>query len=149
MILGIKLFRITFELALNPALDLIPDNNRGDLAHDTAYRNNNRGGPYIVDALRSAYEKLKRASDWSSYNQEELVAAQNEMDAIKREPFQTEVSVDEHTYTGPMDTEVAEAMYKCDSDGPLMIYVTKLYNSSDASTFDVFGQILSGSVIKG
>ncbi|KAF0360614.1 P-loop containing nucleoside triphosphate hydrolase protein [Gigaspora margarita] len=48
-----------------------------------------------------------------------------------------------------MDTEVAEAIRKCDSDGPLMIYVTKLYNSSDVSTFDTFGQILSGSVIKG
>ncbi|CAG8836006.1 6476_t:CDS:2, partial [Racocetra persica] len=54
-----------------------------------------------------------------------------------------------HTYTGPMDTEVAEAMRKCDSDGPLMIYVTKLYNSSDASTFDAFGRIMSGSVRKG
>ncbi|CAG8838283.1 15462_t:CDS:2, partial [Gigaspora margarita] len=46
-------------------------------------------------------------------------------------------------------TEAAEAIRKCDSDGPLMIYVTKLYNSSDTSTFDAFGQILSGSVIKG
>ncbi|CAG8833167.1 12870_t:CDS:2, partial [Gigaspora margarita] len=46
-------------------------------------------------------------------------------------------------------TEIAEAIRKCDSDGPLMIYVTKLYNLSDASTFDAFGQILSGSVIKG
>ncbi|CAG8473113.1 24812_t:CDS:10 [Cetraspora pellucida] len=55
----------------------------------------------------------------------------------------------EHTYTGPMDTDVAEAMRKCDSDGPLMIYVTKLYNSSDASTFDAFGRIMSGSVRKG
>ncbi|CAG8839225.1 86_t:CDS:2, partial [Gigaspora margarita] len=33
--------------------------------------------------------------------------------------------------------------------GPLMIYITKLYNSSDASTFNAFGQILSGSIIKG
>ncbi|CAG8813056.1 30801_t:CDS:2, partial [Gigaspora margarita] len=48
-----------------------------------------------------------------------------------------------------MDTEVAEAICKCDSDGPLIIYVTKLYNSSDALTFDMFGQILSGSIIKG
>ncbi|CAG8498929.1 10302_t:CDS:10 [Scutellospora calospora] len=55
----------------------------------------------------------------------------------------------EHTYTGPMHTDVAEAMRKCDSDGPLMIYVTKLYNSSDASTFDAFGRILSGTVRKG
>ncbi|RIA81512.1 P-loop containing nucleoside triphosphate hydrolase protein [Glomus cerebriforme] len=55
----------------------------------------------------------------------------------------------EHTYTGPMHTNVAKSMLKCDSDGPLMIYVTKLYNSADASTFDAFGRILSGTVRKG
>ncbi|EXX56728.1 U5 small nuclear ribonucleoprotein component variant 2 [Rhizophagus irregularis] len=55
----------------------------------------------------------------------------------------------EHTYTGPMNTNVAQSMFKCDSDGPLMIYVTKLYNSADASTFDAFGRILSGTVRKG
>ncbi|CAG8802593.1 29436_t:CDS:2 [Gigaspora margarita] len=38
-----------------------------------------------------------------------------------------------------MDTEVAEAMHKCNSDGPLIIYVTKLYNSSNPLTFDAFG----------
>ncbi|KAF0462936.1 P-loop containing nucleoside triphosphate hydrolase protein [Gigaspora margarita] len=64
-------------------------------------------------------------------------------------PGENAIKKIEHTYTGPMDTEVAEAMRKCDSDGPLMIYVTKLYNSSDASTFDAFGRILSGSVRKG
>lgn len=48
-----------------------------------------------------------------------------------------------------MNTNVAQSMFKCDSDGPLMIYVTKLYNSADASTFDAFGRILSGTVRKG
>ncbi|CAG8831248.1 43336_t:CDS:2, partial [Gigaspora margarita] len=37
--------------------------------------------------------------------------------------------------------KVAEAMHKCDLDGSLMIYVTKLYNSSDILTFDVFDEL--------
>ncbi|CAG8764143.1 7997_t:CDS:2, partial [Acaulospora morrowiae] len=64
-------------------------------------------------------------------------------------PEKNAINKVEHIYTGPMDTNVAEAMRKCDSDGPLMIYITKLYNSSDVSTFDAFGRIMSGTVRKG
>jgi len=47
-----------------------------------------------IDNLRSAYERLKRASDRENYNQEDITAAQNEVDNIKQELFQTNVSVD-------------------------------------------------------
>nr|CAG8605291.1 4651_t:CDS:10 [Entrophospora candida] len=55
----------------------------------------------------------------------------------------------EHIYTGTMDSTVVESMRNCDSGGPLMIYITKLYNSADASTFDAFGRIMSGTIRKG
>ena len=42
-----------------------------------------------IDNLRSAYERLKRASDPENYNQESITNAQNEIDNIKRELFQT------------------------------------------------------------
>ncbi|EED16006.1 U5 snRNP component Snu114, putative [Talaromyces stipitatus ATCC 10500] len=50
----------------------------------------------------------------------------------------------ERYYTGPLDTHVAQSMLKCDSEGPLVIHVTKLFNSSDASKFDAFGRVMSG-----
>ncbi|KAG0167176.1 U5 small nuclear ribonucleoprotein component [Apophysomyces sp. BC1034] len=55
----------------------------------------------------------------------------------------------EQIYTGPLDTEVAQAMRNCDPDGPLMIHVTKLYNNDEATTFDAYGRVLSGSVKSG
>ncbi|KIW65561.1 hypothetical protein PV04_07811 [Phialophora macrospora] len=48
-------------------------------------------------------------------------------------------------YTGPLDSKVGEAMTKCDSDGPLVVEVTKLFSSADAKTFHAFGRILSGT----
>ncbi|ETI25957.1 hypothetical protein G647_02734 [Cladophialophora carrionii CBS 160.54] len=48
-------------------------------------------------------------------------------------------------YTGPLDSKVGEAMMKCDSDGPLVVEVTKLFSSVDAKTFHAFGRILSGT----
>lgn len=49
-------------------------------------------------------------------------------------------------YTGPLDTELAESMFECDPDGPLMVHTSKLYPTSDATTFHVFGRIVSGTL---
>jgi U5 small nuclear ribonucleoprotein component len=51
----------------------------------------------------------------------------------------------ERYYTGPLDTEVAKSMLACNQDGPLVIQVTKLFSSTDASKFNAFGRILSGT----
>ncbi|KAG0333237.1 U5 small nuclear ribonucleoprotein component [Podila horticola] len=55
----------------------------------------------------------------------------------------------EHIYTGPMDTVTAEAMKACDPEGPLMIHITKLYNSADGEKFDAFGRVMSGTIKQG
>ncbi|KAL2199368.1 P-loop containing nucleoside triphosphate hydrolase protein [Corynascus similis CBS 632.67] len=52
-------------------------------------------------------------------------------------------------YTGPLDTKVAESMKNCDQNGPLVIYVTKLFNTSDAKSFYSFGRVMSGTVRPG
>ncbi|XP_041366443.1 116 kDa U5 small nuclear ribonucleoprotein component-like [Gigantopelta aegis] len=52
----------------------------------------------------------------------------------------------EHIYTGPADSELAEEMSLCDSDGPLMIHTTKLYPTSDVTSFHVFGRVISGTL---
>ncbi|KAF2146945.1 uncharacterized protein K452DRAFT_242181 [Aplosporella prunicola CBS 121167] len=50
----------------------------------------------------------------------------------------------ERYYTGPLDTKTAKAIEECDQDGPLVVHVTKLFNSTDAKTFHSFGRVLSG-----
>lgn len=50
----------------------------------------------------------------------------------------------ERYYTGPPDTKTASAMETCDQDGPLMVHVTKLFNTTDAKAFNALGRVLSG-----
>ncbi|KAJ3209977.1 hypothetical protein HDU67_005777 [Dinochytrium kinnereticum] len=52
----------------------------------------------------------------------------------------------ERIWTGDMTSDLAECMRKCDPEGPLMIYVTKQYNSEDMTGFEAFGRVLSGTV---
>jgi U5 small nuclear ribonucleoprotein component len=47
-------------------------------------------------------------------------------------------------YTGPLDTKVAESMKKCDQNGPLVMYVTKLFNTADAKSFYSLARVMSG-----
>lgn len=52
-------------------------------------------------------------------------------------------------YTGPLDTKVASAMEQCDQDGPLVVQITKLFNTSDATGFHSFGRVMSGTARPG
>ena len=52
-------------------------------------------------------------------------------------------------YTGALDTKAAEAMGECDQDGPLVIQITKLFATSDATGFHSFGRVLSGTARPG
>ncbi len=47
-------------------------------------------------------------------------------------------------YTGPTDTKTADSIAKCDQDGPLVVQITKLFNTPDAEHFYSFGRVLSG-----
>lgn len=51
-----------------------------------------------------------------------------------------------HIWTGPLSGELASAIYECDPKGPLVVQVTKQYASQDASAFNVFGLVLSGTL---
>lgn len=55
----------------------------------------------------------------------------------------------EKYYTGPTDSATATAMANCDADGPLVVQITKLYNNADASDFDAFGRVMSGTAVPG
>ncbi|KAF1993811.1 P-loop containing nucleoside triphosphate hydrolase protein [Amniculicola lignicola CBS 123094] len=47
-------------------------------------------------------------------------------------------------YTGPLDSTLAQSMYNCDQDGPLVIQVTKMFNTPDAKSFNCLGRVMSG-----
>lgn len=47
-------------------------------------------------------------------------------------------------YTGPLDSKVAESMMNCDQNGPLVLYVSKLFSAPDAKSFYSFGRVMSG-----
>ena len=52
-------------------------------------------------------------------------------------------------YTGPLDSKVAASISECNQDGPLVIQVTKLFNTQDAKSFYSFGRVLSGTARPG
>ncbi|KIM31572.1 hypothetical protein M408DRAFT_235250 [Serendipita vermifera MAFF 305830] len=55
----------------------------------------------------------------------------------------------ERTYNGPMSSELAHALQRCDPNGPTVIHITKLYNTTDAQSFRAFGRVISGTVRQG
>jgi elongation factor 2 len=52
-------------------------------------------------------------------------------------------------YEGPLDDECATAIRKCDPNGPLMLYVSKMVPTSDKGRFYAFGRVFSGTVKAG
>ncbi|KAI1002645.1 U5 small nuclear ribonucleoprotein component [Podosphaera aphanis] len=50
----------------------------------------------------------------------------------------------ERYYTGPTDSNVAKSMMNCLQDGPLVVQISKLLNTSDAKSFNSFGRVMSG-----
>jgi len=52
----------------------------------------------------------------------------------------------EHTYTGPQNSSLAQAMHECDPEGPLMIHTCKMYSTDDGVSFRVFGRVMSGTI---
>jgi U5 small nuclear ribonucleoprotein component len=53
------------------------------------------------------------------------------------------------SYTGPLTSDIADSMMKCDSQGPTVVQITKLYHTSDAQEFRAFGRVMSGTVRRG
>lgn len=52
----------------------------------------------------------------------------------------------DHIWTGPKSGRLYESMLRCDIDGPLVVAISKLYQTTDALEFRAFGRVLSGTV---
>jgi elongation factor 2 len=52
-------------------------------------------------------------------------------------------------YSGPLDDECATAVRKCDPEGPLMMYVSKMVPTSDKGRFYAYGRVFSGIIKTG
>ncbi|TKA82245.1 hypothetical protein B0A55_01711 [Friedmanniomyces simplex] len=55
----------------------------------------------------------------------------------------------ENFYTGPLDSKTAQTMLNCSANGPLVVHVTKLFNTADAQGFHSFGRVMSGTARPG
>lgn len=55
----------------------------------------------------------------------------------------------ENLYSGPIDDECAQAIRKCDPEGPLMMYVSKMVPTSEKGRFYAFGRVFSGKIATG
>lgn len=52
-------------------------------------------------------------------------------------------------YDGPLDDECANAIRKCDVNGPLVMYVSKMVPTSDKGRFYAFGRVFAGKIATG
>ncbi|VAH00570.1 unnamed protein product [Triticum turgidum subsp. durum] len=64
-------------------------------------------------------------------------------------PLQAQKYRVENLYEGPLDDKYAEAIKKCDPEGPLMLYVSKMVPASDVGRFFAFGRVFSGRIATG
>jgi elongation factor 2 len=52
-------------------------------------------------------------------------------------------------YSGPQDDEAAIAIKRCDPNGPLMMYISKMVPTSEKGRFYSFGRIFAGTIATG
>jgi elongation factor 2 len=54
-----------------------------------------------------------------------------------------------YLYEGPIDDPTGTAIKKCDKDGPLAIFISKMIPTNDKGRFYAFGRVFSGTVSSG
>merc|ERR1711933_30778 len=55
----------------------------------------------------------------------------------------------ENLYSGPLDSEEANAVRTCDSKGPMSMYISKLVPTAEKGRFIAFGRVFSGTIKTG
>jgi U5 small nuclear ribonucleoprotein component len=52
----------------------------------------------------------------------------------------------ENIWTGDLNTYLGESLLRCDPQGPLMVYVTKMYPNASRTSFYALGRVFSGTL---
>jgi elongation factor 2 len=55
----------------------------------------------------------------------------------------------DYLYEGPLDDVIAESIRRCDPNGPLIMYVSKMVPTPDRGRFFAFGRVFSGTISTG
>lgn len=51
-----------------------------------------------------------------------------------------------HTYAGDLGGKIGDSLLSCNPDGELLVHITKLYPTEDATKFNAFGRVMSGTI---
>merc|ERR1719327_1438473 len=54
-----------------------------------------------------------------------------------------------YLYEGPVEDAAGQSIAKCDKNGPLMIYISKMVPTNDGGRFYAFGRVFAGTVSTG
>lgn len=54
-----------------------------------------------------------------------------------------------YLYEGPIDDVTGQSIKKCDKDGPLAVFISKMVPTNDKGRFYAFGRVFSGTVSSG
>merc|ERR1719473_1757751 len=54
-----------------------------------------------------------------------------------------------YLYEGPVEDPCGQSIAKCDKDGPLMIFISKMIPTNDGGRFYAFGRVFAGTVSTG
>merc|ERR1719473_1883829 len=54
-----------------------------------------------------------------------------------------------YLYEGPVEDPCGQSIAKCDKDGPLMIFISKMVPTNDGGRFYAFGRVFAGTVSTG
>ncbi len=55
----------------------------------------------------------------------------------------------DNLYSGPLDSEEAESIRKCDSSGAMSMYISKMVPTAEKGRFIAFGRVFSGTIKTG
>lgn len=131
--LGVKLTATELKLNIRPLLRLICARFFGEFTGFTDMLAQHVPSPVTnaLNKIEHTYSGSLEIVDFKTDNQSE------------------DDSEDEENEENRKHAELITSMLTCDADGPLVIHTTKNYPTSDASTFHVYGRVLSGTLEAG